>query len=98
MRARIVKIGNSRGIRIPKPLIEGAGLEDEVDITVHDNSLIISPASHPREGWDEAFKERDQDRYGDVPVCYIGRDHYVLNKRASGRKKDLADLEALCEE
>ena len=48
--------------------------------------------------WDEAFKERDQDRYGDVPVCYIGRDHYVLNKRASGRKKDLADLEALCEE
>jgi len=48
--------------------------------------------------WDEAFKERDQDRYGDGPVCYIGRDHYVLNKRASGRKKDLADLEALCEE
>lgn len=57
MRVRIVKIGNSRGIRIPKPLIEGAGLENEVDITVHDNSLIISPASHPREGWDEAFKE-----------------------------------------
>ena len=57
MRVRIVKIGNSRGIRIPKPLIEGAGLENEVDITVHDNSLIISPVSHPREGWDEAFKE-----------------------------------------
>ena len=57
MRTRIVKIGNSRGIRIPKPLIKGAGLEDEVDITVHNNSLIVSPASHPREGWDEAFKE-----------------------------------------
>ena len=64
MRTRIVKIGNSRGIRIPKPLIKGAGLEDEVDITVHDNSLIVSPASRPREGWDEAFKEmgvRDDD-------------------------------------
>ena len=34
MRTRIVKIGNSRGIRIPKPLIKEAGLEDEVDITV----------------------------------------------------------------
>ncbi len=64
MRARIVKIGNSRGIRIPKPLIKEAGLENEVDITVHDNSLIVAPASHPREGWDEAFKEmgdRDDD-------------------------------------
>jgi len=57
MRTRIIKIGNSQGIRIPKPLIEEAGLENEVDITVHDNSLIISPTSHPREGWAEAFKE-----------------------------------------
>lgn len=57
MRTRIIKIGNSQGIRIPKPLIEEAGLENEVDITVHDNSLIISPISHPREGWAEAFKE-----------------------------------------
>jgi hypothetical protein len=42
-------------------------------------------------------KECDKGKYGDVSVCYIGRDHYVLNKRASGRKKDLADLEALGE-
>ena len=48
--------------------------------------------------WDEAFKECDKGKYDDVPVCYIGRDHYVLNKRTSGRKKDLADLEALGEE
>lgn len=48
--------------------------------------------------WDAAFKECDKGKYGDVPVYYIGRDHYLLNKRASGRKKDLADLEALGEE
>ncbi len=48
--------------------------------------------------WDEAFRERDQGKYGDVTVYYIGRDHYVINKRACGRKKDLADLEALGEE
>jgi len=48
--------------------------------------------------WDEAFKKREKGKYGDVPVSYISRDQYILNKRASGRKKDLADLEALGEE
>ncbi|MCK4412985.1 MAG: AbrB/MazE/SpoVT family DNA-binding domain-containing protein [Candidatus Eisenbacteria sp.] len=57
MRSRIVRIGNSRGIRIPKPLIEQTGLGDEVEISVEDNRLVIGPASQPREGWAEAFKE-----------------------------------------
>jgi hypothetical protein len=48
--------------------------------------------------WDQAFKEREKGKYGNIPVYYIGREHYILNKRASGRKKDLADLEALGEE
>ena len=41
MRARVVRIGNSRGVRIPKPLIEQAGLQDEVEIAVEGSSLII---------------------------------------------------------
>ncbi len=48
--------------------------------------------------WDEAYEERDKGRYGDVTVYYIGLKHYILNKRASGRKKDIADLETLGEE
>ncbi|MBW1893163.1 MAG: nucleotidyltransferase [Deltaproteobacteria bacterium] len=48
--------------------------------------------------WDEAFREREKGKYGEITVHYIGRDHYILNKRASGRRKDLADLEALGEE
>lgn len=48
--------------------------------------------------WDEAYEKRSRGVYGDIPVWYIGREHYVLNKRASGRKKDLADLEALGED
>ena len=39
--------------------------------------------------WDEAYEERDKGKYGDVPVYYIGLNHYILNKRASGRKKIL---------
>jgi hypothetical protein len=47
--------------------------------------------------WDEAFTGKIVSSYGDVPVHYIGRQQFVLNKRATGRKRDLADLEALGE-
>ena len=56
MKARIVRIGNSRGIRIPKPLIEQTGLRDDVEIVVQGNTLVISPVGRPREGWVEAFR------------------------------------------
>jgi hypothetical protein len=48
--------------------------------------------------WDDAYEKHDKGEYGETPVCYIGKAHYIANKRASGRKKDLADLEALGEE
>ena len=56
MRARIVRIGNSRGIRIPKPLIEQMGLEEDVEIVIQGNALVIRPAGRPRAGWVEAFR------------------------------------------
>ena len=57
MRGRIVKIGNSQGIRIPKPLLEQTGIADDVELEVKDNQIIIHPLSSPRQGWDAAFKE-----------------------------------------
>ncbi|NQT83120.1 AbrB/MazE/SpoVT family DNA-binding domain-containing protein [bacterium] len=59
MKSRIVKIGNSQGIRIPKPLIEQTGLGEEVEIQVEKNRLIIGPAARPREGWDAAFQKME---------------------------------------
>jgi antitoxin MazE len=56
MKARMVKIGNSRGIRIPKPLIEQTGITNEVEIKVSGNTLVISPSSPPRTGWSDAFR------------------------------------------
>jgi antitoxin MazE len=60
MRARIVKIGNSQGIRIPKPLLEQSGISDDVDIEVKNDRIIIRPVSGPRAGWDEAFRKMAQ--------------------------------------
>lgn len=64
MRARVVKIGNSQGVRIPKPILEQTGITEDVELEVEKNQIIIRPVSDPRVGWDLAFKtiaEKDND-------------------------------------
>jgi antitoxin MazE len=56
MKTKIVKIGNSRGIRIPKPLIAQAGIQEEVEIILEENRLVIAPVGRPRSAWAEAFR------------------------------------------
>lgn len=55
IRSKVVKIGNSRGVRIPRTLLEQAGLEDDVEMTVEGNRLIIQSPQYPRQGWEEQF-------------------------------------------
>jgi len=57
MITRIVQIGNSHGIRIPKLLLEQTGLSGEVEISVRDNVLLIKPLGKRRAGWAKAFRE-----------------------------------------
>ena len=54
MRTRLIRIGNSRGIRLPKPLIDEAGLAEEVELTLHKGTVIIAPVTGVRSGWAEA--------------------------------------------
>jgi antitoxin MazE len=56
MKADLIRIGNSRGIRIPKPIIEQCRLGDTVDLRIEDDCLIISPQHKLREGWDKALR------------------------------------------
>ena len=56
MRARVIKIGNSQGLRIPKPILEQTGVMDNVEIEVEKNQIIIRPVKNVRDGWDDAFK------------------------------------------
>ncbi len=63
MKARLVRIGNSRGIRLAKPVLEQAGLEDEVEIRVEPGALIITAAVSARAGWAEAAG-----KYGPAPL------------------------------
>lgn len=48
--------------------------------------------------WEEAKANKEPGMFGDIPVNYIGRSEFIANKRATARKKDIADLDALGEE
>ena len=71
MKTRLVRIGNSRGVRLPKPLIEQIGLTDEVEIEVRGNTIVIAAHSAPRAGWAEAARKLNAeggDRLLDPPT------------------------------
>ncbi|HKI37540.1 MAG TPA: AbrB/MazE/SpoVT family DNA-binding domain-containing protein [Gemmataceae bacterium] len=57
MKTRIVPIGNSQGIRIPKLLLEQAGLSGEVEISAENGALVIRPVNRPRASWAVTFQE-----------------------------------------
>lgn len=77
MKARIVRIGNSQGIRIPKPLLEAAGIEGEVDLSARRGVLTVRAVRRTREGWAEAFRMmslRDDDQLLDESPNLTGWD------------------------
>jgi antitoxin MazE len=71
MKAKLVRIGNSRGVRLPKAVIRQCGLADDVDIDVEGGAVVVRPVPRrPREGWDNAFAAmagRAEDRPLDMP-------------------------------
>lgn len=71
MKTRLVRMGNSRGVRLPKALIEQAGLSDEVELELRDNAIVIVAQRRPRAGWAEAARalhEQGGDKPLDEPV------------------------------
>ena len=57
MKVNLVPIGNSKGVRIPKSVIEECGFGDHVDMQVSDGRIVLAPARTVREGWDTAFEK-----------------------------------------
>ena len=71
MKARLVRIGNSRGVRLPKAIIAQAGLTEEVELGVRDGAVVIARATSARLGWADAarqMRQRDEDLLLDPPV------------------------------
>lgn len=61
MQLSLIKIGNSRGIRIPSKILENMGFKDNVLVEIVENvGILLKPKNkpkNPREGWEEAFKK-----------------------------------------
>jgi len=65
MKVNIVSIGNSKGVRIPKSILEQCNFNNEAELEVENNKIVIKPLKKKiRQGWDKAFKamhERKED-------------------------------------
>jgi antitoxin MazE len=68
VKGRIIKVGNSQGIRIPKLLLEQSGISENVEIEVRDNQIVITAASHARNGWAEAFAQMSSNEDEDISL------------------------------
>lgn len=57
MEVSVIKIGNSRGIRFSKTILEKYNIRDRVELILEKGQIVIRPFSKPRNGWDKAFME-----------------------------------------
>ncbi len=56
MEVSVIKIGNSKGIRLSKTLLEKYNIKDSVNLILEEGQIILKPITKPREGWDKAFE------------------------------------------
>ncbi|MDO6436348.1 AbrB/MazE/SpoVT family DNA-binding domain-containing protein [Cyclobacterium sp. 1_MG-2023] len=60
MEISVVKIGNSKGIRLSKTLIERYNIKDRMDLILEEDQIVLRPLATPRKGWEKAFKEMNE--------------------------------------
>ena len=72
MKTTLIPIGNARGVRIPKPLIEQCGLGGDIELDVHDRTIVIHAPKRARQGWDKAFAQmarlKDDSLIDPIPI------------------------------
>lgn len=66
MRTSIIKIGNSKGLRLNKQIIKQYQISDQVDLILEEDRIILKPIKKPREGWDESFQKMAQNGDDDM--------------------------------
>ncbi len=61
MELSVIQIGNSKGLRLSKTLLDKYNIKDKVELILEKGYLIIKPVSSPRKGWDKAFKQMSKE-------------------------------------
>ncbi|MCJ8166469.1 AbrB/MazE/SpoVT family DNA-binding domain-containing protein [Pontibacter sp. E15-1] len=57
MEVSIIQIGNSKGLRLSKSILDRYNIKDKVELILEKGQIILRPVEHPRKGWDQAFKK-----------------------------------------
>lgn len=65
MIARLIQIGNSKGVRLPKNIIDKYNLVDELELVESEEGIVIKPISNTRKGWGEMFKKANNSKEKD---------------------------------
>jgi len=82
MEVSVIKIGNSRGIRFSKTMIERYNIKDTVDLILEKGQIIIKPLTRPRKGWEKAFMEMHQNSDDKLII----NDVFEMNLSKNGNK------------
>ena len=55
MEAKLIRIGNSKGIRLPKSMLVQTGMTERIKVEARGHSIILKPIKEPRSGWEASF-------------------------------------------
>lgn len=81
MQVSVVKIGNSKGIRIPKKVLDQCQVDDVLELSVKNNAILLKPVhKKPREGWAEAIEEANK-KYGEEELDHEWLDADLLHDK-----------------
>ena len=68
MKTSIIQIGNSKGLRLSKTILERYNIKDTVELILEKGRIIIKPLDQPRKGWDKAFNQMHQNNDDDLLI------------------------------
>lgn len=57
MEVSIIQIGNSKGLRLSRSILDRYNIKDKVELILEEGQIILKPVEQPRQGWDEAFRK-----------------------------------------
>ena len=64
----VVKIGNSKGVRLPAVVLRECGISDQVQMEVTDGHIVLYPVAKPRAGWEKAFRNAQDDKVDELLI------------------------------
>ncbi len=77
MEIKVIKIGNSKGFRLPKAILEKYNIKDKIELILKKDYILIKPVSTPRKGWEEAFKKMHENGHDQLLIDDVFEDENI---------------------